>query len=102
MKPIIACERCPTNRGVFVEVAGRELAVFRLSDPERFVVLDNSCPHANGNLSGGEVVAGVVSCPWHHWKFDLGSGVCAHSDAARVQVYPSEIRDGTLFACLDE
>lgn len=94
--------RCRVGAGVFVEHAGRELAVFRLTEPDRVAVVDNACPHASGNLSGGLVENGVVACPWHEWKFDLSTGVCTHSDKARVRTYPCEIRDGYVWVKLGE
>jgi nitrite reductase/ring-hydroxylating ferredoxin subunit len=57
---LIPLSRCRSNGGTFVTMGDRELAVFRLNDPERVVVIDNSCPHASGNLSGGVVTA--TSC----------------------------------------
>ena len=134
MVSIIPLNRCVVNGGTFVPVRGFELAVFRLTDPERVYVLDNSCPHAGGNLAGGEIedlehsqskrseprtsvradirsdltpnrynrtkTAIVVSCPWHHWKFSLDTGVCTHSTAARVRSYPCAVRDGVVWADL--
>lgn len=88
--------------GTFVEHRGRELAVFRIGDPESVYITDNSCPHASGNLSGGEVLGGVVSCPWHHWKFDLATGQCPHSAAAKVRVYPALVRQEWVWADLDD
>jgi nitrite reductase/ring-hydroxylating ferredoxin subunit len=99
--PIIEISRCPLNKGAFVAVGSRELAVFRLSDPERVIVTDNACPHASGNLSGGSIENGVVTCPWHEWPFDLSTGVCTHSDKARLVRYPNEVRDGMIVADLD-
>ena len=97
---LIETDRCPPGKGVFVSAGGRELAVFHLTDPQRFAVIDNSCPHASGNLSGGEVTSGVVSCPSHQWKFDLRTGVCPHSPLARVQCYPAEVRGGSIWVNL--
>ncbi len=98
---LIALERCRSGAGTFVEHRGRELAVFRVGGEQEVHVTDNSCPHASGNLSGGEVVDGVVSCPWHHWQFDLTSGKCPHSAEAKVKVYPAEVRDGVVWVDLD-
>jgi len=95
---LIPLSRCRVGGGTFVAVGDRELAVFRLEDPERIVVIDNSCPHASGNLSGGVVAGNVVQCPWHRWEFDLDRGVCTHSALARVRRYPVEIRDGVVWA----
>ena len=71
---IIPLARCRKHGGTFVAFGGLELAVFRLDDPERVVVIDNACPHAAGNLSAGDVEGNVVTCRWHHWKFDLEIG----------------------------
>lgn len=98
---IIELSRCEKGCGTFVELAGREIAVFRLGDPERVFVIDNACPHASGNLAAGPVKDGVVACPWHHWEFDLETGVCVHSDKARMRRYVAEIRDGAVWADLD-
>lgn len=92
---------CDIDRGKFVEHDGQELAVFRLSDGSVHVV-DNSCPHASGNLSGGEIENGIVACPWHFWKFDLTTGMCVDSPQARVKKYPSDIQDGWVVVNLSE
>lgn len=96
MTRIIELNRCPLGRGVFVECEGRELAVFHTV--KGVFVLDNSCPHAGGNLSGGEVREGVVTCPWHQWMFRLCDGVCTHSDLARAASYACKVTDGVIYA----
>ena len=98
---LIATQRVPPGKGAFVKAGGRGLAVFHLTDPPRFAVIDNTCPHAGGDLSIGEVTGGTVSCPWHHWQFDLATGVSTHSDKARVNCYPTEVRGGYVYADLD-
>lgn len=98
---VVPLEKCREGGGTFVACRGRELAVFRLDGPERVIVIDNACPHANGNLSAGEVEVGVVTCPWHQWKFDLDTGRCTNSPRARVRRYPAELRDGVVWADLD-
>lgn len=99
---LIPLVRCRQEGGTFVACNGHELAVFRFSDPEHVIVIDNACPHAGGNLSGGEVTGNIVTCPWHHWQFDLDSGICPHSPLARVRRYEAEIREGTVWVKLPE
>ena len=98
---LIPLIQCREGRGTFVKCGGRELAVFRLGHPERVIVIDNACPHAGGNLSYGEVSGNVVTCRWHHWQFDLDTGLSTHSKRARVRRYPVEIRDGVVWADLE-
>lgn len=106
MERLIECRRVSPGAAAFVEHAGRELAVYHLAgDPAgrpagvgRFVVSDNACPHAHGNLSGGQLAGSIITCPWHEWQFDLESGQCVHSPSARVRTYPCEVRDGWVCA----
>ena len=93
---LIELASCRMGEGTFVEFDGREFAVFRVGD-DQVTVMDNACPHASGNLSGGEIDGDVVVCPWHHWEFSLATGLCTHSDRARVAVYPVDIRDGVVW-----
>jgi nitrite reductase/ring-hydroxylating ferredoxin subunit len=97
---LLPLTECRKGGGTFVECNLRELAVFRLENPERVIVIDNACPHAGGNLSGGELTDNIVACRWHHWAFNLDSGVCTHSDRVRVRRYPVEVRDGIVWADL--
>jgi len=94
---LIALSRCRPGVGTFVTLGDRELAVFSLADPARVVVIDNACPHASGNLSGGDVQGNRVQCPWHQWEFDLDRGVCTHSPLATVRRYPVDVREGVVW-----
>jgi len=94
---LISLSRCRPGAGTFVAWHDRELAVFPLRDPGRVVVIDNACPHAGGNLSGGDLQENRVQCPWHHWEFDLDRGVSTHSPLAMVRGYPAEVRDGMVW-----
>lgn len=97
---LIELGRCPAGRGVFVECGDRELAVLRSQDGRDVYVVDNTCPHAGANLSGGAVEGGVVTCPMHQWQFDVKTGVCVDSPRAAVNSYPVEIRDSVVYADL--
>lgn len=99
---LISLDKCRKDGGTFVPFGERELAVFRFEDPDRVHVTDNSCPHAGGNLAGGEVVGNIITCPWHHWQFDLESGACVHSERARVRCYRAEVRDGFVWVNLPD
>jgi nitrite reductase (NADH) small subunit len=98
---LVSLDQCPLDEGVFVEAGGREFAVFRLSEPAGVYVLDNSCPHASGNLSAGLVKDGIVRCPWHGWRFHVCNGRSAQGSVARVKTYPILIREGDIYINLD-
>jgi len=82
------------DEGKYVEIDGFHLAVF-LHDDEVFAI-DNTCPHAGGNLSEGWVEDGCAVCPWHNWAFDLRSGGLRGraDEGAMVQSYQTRLIDG--------
>jgi len=48
---------------------GRSIALFHHEDEVRAV--DNRCPHMGFPLSDGTVEEGVLTCHWHHARFEL-------------------------------
>jgi nitrite reductase/ring-hydroxylating ferredoxin subunit len=48
-------------------------------------------------LSEGRVEAGVVTCGWHGWRFDLRSGACLNKSWAAVPTYPLRIEQGEVW-----
>ena len=38
----------------------------------------------------------MLTCAWHNWKFELGSGVCQHG-GENIRTYPVQITDGQVF-----
>ncbi len=57
--------------------------------------LDDRCPHQGYPLSQGTVRDGVLTCEWHNWKFELGSGACSFGGEA-VRRYPSRVEEGRV------
>jgi nitrite reductase (NADH) small subunit len=90
----------PVGSQRFIAAGGHELAVFHLDGPDRFVVIANSCPHAGGNLSAGEVRGNVVTCPWHEWEFDLDTSACTMNERVCVSKYECKVEGGGVFAKL--
>lgn len=57
--------------------------------------LDDRCPHQGYPLSQGSVRDGVLTCEWHNWKFELGSGACSFGGEA-VRRYPTRVEGGRV------
>jgi nitrite reductase/ring-hydroxylating ferredoxin subunit len=98
---LVAVSECRTGCAKYVVAGEKELAVFRLAEPDRFIVTNNSCPHAGGNLAAGTIEGGQVTCPWHQWQFDLDSGTCTLSERVRLRQYECRVEDGFVYARLD-
>ncbi len=99
---LIDANTCPAGCGVFVRLGENELAVFHLAQPDRFVVSENACPHASGNLSAGEIIGHCVTCPVHQWKFDLETGYCAGTDDVILKRYQCRVESGVVLADLSK
>ncbi|WP_435347856.1 Rieske (2Fe-2S) protein [Haloarchaeobius sp. HRN-SO-5] len=78
-----------------VSVDGRPLAVFYHEGAVR--VVDNRCPHMGFPLTEGTVDDGVLTCHWHHARFELSCGDTFDPWADDVATYPVEVRDGDVF-----
>lgn len=77
------------GRGKYVEIGGFQLAVFL--NQGRAYVIDNTCPHAGGNLSGGEIEDGCVLCPWHYWAFRLDNGQLRDMPGVVITTYSTRL-----------
>ncbi len=97
---LVSVDDCPPGCGVFVRHGDNELAVFHLRDSNQFIVSDNTCPHAGGNLSAGELSGCEVTCPMHNWTFDLKSGHCVGTDDLFLTRYACKIQGQALFVDL--
>ena len=75
----------------YVEIDGFQLAVFL--NAGQVYVIDNTCPHAGGNLAGGCVEDGCAVCPWHHWAFHLDTGQLKDMPGIAVTTYKTRVLD---------
>jgi nitrite reductase (NADH) small subunit/3-phenylpropionate/trans-cinnamate dioxygenase ferredoxin subunit len=79
------------GEGKTVQVGRRLIAVFL--EKGQYYALDDVCPHMGASLSGGWVEEGVVTCPWHGWRFRLADGIWADNPRGKVGVgcYPVRV-----------
>jgi len=82
--------------GCLVVSAGRHgVAVFWHEG--RAWAVDNRCPHMGFPLSRGTVRDGLLTCHWHHARFDLASGGTLDPFAGDVRPYPTVVEGGDVF-----
>ena len=74
---------------------GHAIAVFPLGD--RFAAVDNRCPHMGFPLDRGTVSNGILTCHWHHARFDLSSGGTFDPFADDVRAFPATVIDGQVW-----
>jgi nitrite reductase/ring-hydroxylating ferredoxin subunit len=84
------------QRGVIVLSDNKPgIAVFYTDG--RVYAVDNRCPHMGFPLSRGTVCDGILTCHWHHARFDLESGGTLDPFADDVRTYPTIIEDGVVY-----
>ena len=59
--------------------------------------VDNRCPHMGFPLDRGSVSDGILTCHWHHARFDLSSGGTFNPFADDVRSFPVMVIDGEVW-----
>jgi len=59
--------------------------------------IEDRCPHLGFPLRQGTVEAGLVTCHWHHARFDLVSGCTLDMWADDARGFAAEVREGEVF-----
>jgi nitrite reductase/ring-hydroxylating ferredoxin subunit len=78
-----------------VTLDGRAIALFHHEGEVRAV--DNRCPHMGFPLTEGSVEDGILTCHWHHARFELSCGDTFDPWADDVRAYPVAVEDGTVY-----
>jgi nitrite reductase/ring-hydroxylating ferredoxin subunit len=81
-----------------VHLDGHTLALFLAGDSVH--ACDNRCPHMGFPLHRGTIKDGILTCHWHHARFDLGSGGTFDQWADDLRSYAVEVRDGDVLVDL--
>jgi nitrite reductase/ring-hydroxylating ferredoxin subunit len=71
--------------------------VLIVADGDAVVALDNRCPHMGFPLHRGSIADGILTCHWHHARFDLKSGCTFDLWADDVPVRAVRIADGEVW-----
>lgn len=84
-------ERGPTAS----KLGGRQVALFVVEG--EVLACNNRCPHEGYPLCEGALdTAGVLTCQWHNWKFDLRSGTNLYGGDP-LRIYPVRVDAGRVW-----
>lgn len=79
----------PAGEGASFQLGKRLVAVFNHNG--EYLAIDDLCPHMGASLGAGCLdEEGVVTCPWHAWRFDAKNGQWA--DNPRLSIDTFEVR----------
>jgi nitrite reductase/ring-hydroxylating ferredoxin subunit len=83
------------GRGHAVNVNGHVIALF--CTPRGVFAVDNRCPHMGFPLDRGTVRDCILTCHWHHARFELTSGGTFDPWADDVRSFPVEVRGNDVY-----
>lgn len=71
-----------------LEIDGQSILLTRFED--KVTCFSNTCAHMGMPLDGGDIAAGIITCPYHGFQYALESGECL--TAPEVQLQPHGVR----------
>jgi nitrite reductase/ring-hydroxylating ferredoxin subunit len=81
-----------------VSLGGHSICLF--AEGEAVYAVDNRCPHMGFPLHRGTVADGILTCHWHHARFDLCSGGTFDQFADDLQRFPLEVHGDHVYVDL--
>ena len=93
--PVCPLDELKQDRFKVLSAEGRTILV--LLEEGRVFALDNRCPHMGFPLHRGTVRDGILTCHWHHAKFDLASGCTLDPFADDAASFATDVRDGVVY-----
>ncbi len=77
------------GEGITVTVGDRLVAVFNQNGT--YSAIDDLCPHIGASLGAGHCEDGIVTCPWHAWRFRLSDGAWADSPRIKIDTFETRV-----------
>ena len=79
-----------------IDCDGRGLFVYRQDGTYR--VYDSRCPHQVTNIPHLALHGTELTCPKHHWKFDITTGQCTAKGTHPLKSFEAKVENGRLMA----
>jgi nitrite reductase/ring-hydroxylating ferredoxin subunit len=95
MRPVASRSELDEEGRLVVTEDAQAIALF--SHEGEVYAVDNRCPHMGFPLARGTLDDGVLTCHWHHARFELEEGDTFDPWADDVQTFPVEIRDDQVY-----
>jgi nitrite reductase (NADH) small subunit len=92
----------PPRQGREFRIGDLSVAVFNVGD--RYLALENRCPHSGDPLANEMVVGTTVTCRLHQWRICLETGLVIKpciEGTPQVRTFPVEVREGMVMLGVD-
>ena len=81
----------PEGTGQAFNVGEQLVAVFRQGG--EFHAISDVCPHMGASLACGHFENGVVTCPWHAWRFKVTDGTWCDNPQIKTDAFEVRVVD---------
>ena len=93
---LAAADGIADGKVTYCDSDGRSLFVYRSG--AAFQVYDSRCPHQVTDIPQLALDGFRLTCPRHHWEFDIRSGECTAKGNRPMKRFESKIDNGRLIA----
>lgn len=94
-----ALQAVPEGEVIGVELAGREIALYRVEG--ELHATDLLCTHGQTPLCEGFLEGHEIECPLHQGRFDIRTGRATCAPAERpLRIYPVKVEGERVFVAL--
>jgi nitrite reductase/ring-hydroxylating ferredoxin subunit len=97
-KRAASLEELRTAGRMVVHLEGHTICL--LADGDEVHAVDNRCPHMGFPLHRGSVADGILTCHWHHARFDLCTGGTFDQWADNLRRFPTEVDGDDVYVDL--
>ena len=97
---VIAVDDVPQDDVIGVEIAGKDVALYKVED--EIFATDNICTHGHARLCDGFLDGHEIECPLHQGKFDVRTGRATCAPITEdTRTYPVKIEAGRVFLAFE-
>ncbi|MCG8365759.1 MAG: Rieske (2Fe-2S) protein [Pseudanabaenales cyanobacterium] len=96
--PVAQIDDVREKGSLVIHAEGQAIALFSTDD--KIYAIDNRCPHMGFPLHRGSLKDCILTCHWHHARFDLTSGGTFDIWADDGRAFPVQLRDGAVWVDL--
>lgn len=92
---ITALDRVPESGVLKVKVEGISLILNRQG--ANVSCYRNACSHLEYPIDMGKVSNGIITCPFHKFRYELDTGKCLNAPGDSLESYPVKIEGDRVF-----
>jgi len=73
---VVGCTRdFPLNQPTKIQLKGKAYTIWKT--PDKYVALNDQCPHKGASMSNGYIHDGCIACPYHGYEFNTNGSLCS-------------------------